>query len=486
MATQKRLISVLQICSFLTILYSFSMIPPMLVELIYSDGEMMPFIVSLGIGVTVGILGWLPTIGHKQSVRTRDGFLVVVLFWLVFSLMSALPLLLFEKHGLSFVDAMFEGISGITTTGASIYPNMDVLPHSLNYYRAQLHFFGGLGIIVLAVAILPLLGIGGAKIYQSETPGPFKEEKLTPRLADTAKILWVVYAILAFATMSAFKLAGMGWFDALCHAFSIVSLGGFSTHTASLSYYNNHAVEWVAGVFMLLSAANFALYYKVYERRSFLPVLKNTEYRFFLLVVLMIGFIASLGLYTSGSFTATQSLIYGYVQTISIITSAGVALGNYPSWPDWIVTLLLLIAFVGGCVGSTSGGLKAMRVYLLYKQSVREIKQLIHPRAYVMVNVGGMVVPDRAMQAVYGFFFLYVFAACFFLVALVFTGLDLETAFGTMSACLNNMGVGDNITASTFANLNDTAKWLMCFAMLLGRLEVFPILVILSRAFWRF
>lgn len=486
MATQKRLISVLQICSFLTILYSFTMIPPICVELIYRDGELAPYLISLGAGIAIGITGWLPTIGHKQSVRTRDGFLVVVLFWVVFSLMSALPFVLFEKQQVRFVDAMFEGISGITTTGASIFPDMDTLPHSINYYRAQLHFFGGLGIIVLAVAILPLLGIGGAKIYQSETPGPFKEEKLTPRLADTAKILWVVYATLAMATLIALKLAGMDWFDAICHSFSIVSLGGFSTHTASLSHYNNHAIEYVAGVFMLLSAANFALYYKVFERKSLVPLLKNIEYQFFLRMVFIVGLIASLGLYTSGTFSIAQSVIYGYVQTISIITSAGLALGNYPSWPGWIVTLLILASFVGGCVGSTSGGLKAMRALLLYRQSMREIKQLIHPRALLTVNVGGMVVPDRAMQAVYGFFFLYVLSACFFLVALMFTGLDLQTAFGTMAACLNNMGVGDNVTAATFGTLSDTAKWLMCVAMILGRLEVFPVLVLFSRAFWRF
>lgn len=486
MATQKRFISVLQICSFLTLLYSFTMIPPICVELIYRDGELMPYVSSLAIGIVVGVIGWLPTIGHKQSVRTRDGFLVVVLFWLVYSLMSALPLVLFEKPDIRFVDALFEGISGITTTGASIFSDIDSLPHSILYYRAQLNFFGGLGIIVLAVAILPLLGIGGAKIYQSETPGPFKEDKLTPRLADTAKILWVVYSLLTLVGLVAFKLAGMDWFDSLCHIFATMALGGFSTHTASLSFYNNHAIELVAGVFSLLAAVNFALYYKVYERKSLLPVTTNAEFRFFLLIFLMVVVVVCGGLYFSDTFDLKKSLIYGFVQTASVMTDNGLALGNFPSWPGGVVTLLMLSSFFGGCVGSTCGGIKAMRFLLLYKQSVREIKQLIHPRASLNVSVSGALVPDRALQSVYGFFFLYILASCFFVVALMLTGLDLKTAFGTVAACINNMGIGDGDTASTFGTLNDTAKWLMCLAMLLGRLEVFPILILLSRAFWRF
>lgn len=486
MALQARAITVLQILSALTLIFSITMLPPIFMELYFQDGELLPYLITFLVSIGIGILGWVPTIGYKKSVRTRDGFLVVVLFWVVYSILSALPFFLSTTPEISFVDALFEGISGITTTGATVYANVDALPHSLLYYRAQSNFFGGLGIIVLATAILPLLGIGGVKIYQSETPGPFKEEKLTPRLADTAKILWAVYSVLTLMGLVAFMLAGMGWFDALCHIFATMALGGFSTKGASLGHFNSLGIEMVAGVFTILAAVNFALYFLVYERRSLVPVIKNAEFRFFMAVLFGVTAVVCGWLYVSGSFNLVDSLVHGFTQTASVMTDNGLVVANFPAWPGGIVVLLMFSSFFGGCVGSTCGGIKAMRFLVLYKQSLREIKQLIHPRATITLKVGETVVQDRVVQAVSGFFFLYLFATVFFVIALVFTGLDLRTAFGTVAACINNMGVGDGDTASNFGVLNDTAKWLMCLAMLIGRLEVFPILILLSRTFWRF
>lgn len=486
MNRNSRLLTILQLCSFLVVIYSLSMLAPIAVGLLYDEDDITAFLFTFLVALVLGSIGWTSTMGATRDLRTRDGFLVAVLFWSVFSVINAMPFLLDNRLGLSVTDAMFEGISGITTTGASVLNGIDLLPKSILYYRAQLNFLGGLGIIVLAVAVLPLLGIGGAKLYQSEMPGPQKQEKLTPRLADTAKHLWLIYSTLALIYAAAYYAAGMNAFNAICHSLSTVSLGGFSPHSASLGHYESSNIEVLGGVFSIVSAVNFALYFLVLHRRTLWPILRDAEFRFMLLMIAMVVAFTCFELYRTGTFGMEGALVHGFFQAASVMTDNGLGAGNYPVWPEHVVLLLLGASFFGGCVGSTCGGIKAMRFLVLYRQSSREIHQLIHPNAIYATKVGSHPISERVVRSVWGLFFLYIFFACVFTWGLVACGHDFKTAFGTVAACINNMGIGYGETASGFGTLTTPAKWLMCAAMLFGRLEIFPILIVFSRTFWRF
>lgn len=476
---------VLHLCAFLVVLYSLTMIPPMLLALIEKERSLFAFFFTFAIAFSTGMLCWVATRQEKVSLETRDGFLIIVLFWLLFSIISAMPLWMDDGLSLSLADAIFEGVSGITTTGASVFHSVTPLPKSVLYYRAQLNFVGGLGVIVLAVAVLPLLGIGGMKLYQSEMPGPFKEERLTPRLADTAKSLWMTYMLLGGACTFSFWIAGMSFFDALCHGLSTVSLGGFSTRTESIGFYQSDAIELVAGAFSLLSAVNFTLYFVAITRRSLKPLRHSAELRFFLMMVAIVVAVVTLGVWRAGMYNLPQSFVHAFFLTSSMMTDNGLATADYAAWPRDIIVLLLSASFFGGCVGSTCGGIKALRFLILFKQSRHEIHQLAHPRAIMSIRVGKAIINDRVLRSVWSFFFLYILTTCVFIWLLNLQGYDLLTSFATVAACINNMGLGFGETAAGFATLNDMSKYLMCAAMLLGRLEIYPVLILLSRTFWR-
>lgn len=461
------------------------MIPPMLLALVEKERSLFGFLYTFIITFTLGSLCWALTGRSNIQLETRDGFIIIVLFWLLFSVISAMPLWLDDSYNVSLADAIFEGVSGITTTGATVFNDVSLLPKSILYYRAQLNFVGGLGVIVLAVAVLPLLGIGGMKLYQSEMPGPFKEERLTPRLADTAKSLWLTYLLLGGACTLAYKLAGMPFFDALCHGLSTVSLGGFSTRTESIGFYDSYAIELVAGAFSLLSAINFTLYFVALARRSIKPFLKSAELRFFLLVASVVILIITLEVWRAGMYALPASFVHAFFLTSSMITDNGLSPGDYASWPVHTIVLLLSASFFGGCVGSTCGGIKALRFLVLFKQTRHEVHQLAHPRAVMSIRVGNSPVNDRVLRSVWSFFFLYVVCTCFFIWMLNLQGYDLLTSFATVAACINNMGLGFGETAAGFGTLSDSAKYLMCAAMLLGRLEIYPVLILFSRTFWR-
>ncbi|SUW64927.1 Trk system potassium uptake protein trkG [Buttiauxella agrestis] len=461
------------------------MIPPMLLALVEKERSLFGFLYTFIITFTLGSLCWVLTGRSNIQLETRDGFIIIVLFWLLFSVISAMPLWLDDSYNVSLADAIFEGVSGITTTGATVFNDVSLLPKSILYYRAQLNFVGGLGVIVLAVAVLPLLGIGGMKLYQSEMPGPFKEERLTPRLADTAKSLWLTYLLLGGACTLAYKLAGMPFFDALCHGLSTVSLGGFSTRTESIGFYDSYAIELVAGAFSLLSAINFTLYFVALARRSLKPFLKSAELRFFLLVASVVILIITLEVWRAGMYALPASFVHAFFLTSSMITDNGLSPGDYASWPVHTIVLLLSASFFGGCVGSTCGGIKALRFLVLFKQTRHEVHQLAHPRAVMSIRVGNSPINDRVLRSVWSFFFLYVVCTCFFIWMLNLQGYDLLTSFATVAACINNMGLGFGETAAGFGTLNDSAKYLMCAAMLLGRLEIYPVLILFSRTFWR-
>ena len=472
----------------LLMLFGATMLPPIAVAWWY-DGYsvILPFAETLGASLGLGLLCWAPLCRFKVELRNRDGFILVVAFWFLSSLLGALPFMLSDHPHMPLVDAVFETVSGLTTTGASVLSELDQMPKAILYYRAQLHFLGGIGIVVLAVALLPMLGIGGMQLYRASTPGPMKDEKLTPRITETAKNLWYIYVGLNFACFLAYWLAGMSPFDAICYSFTTIALGGLAPHDASIGHFQNPVFEWITVFFMLVAMVNFALYFLAWRSRSLKMVYHDAEFRFCMKVVGGIVALAALHLYLDGAAFWT-SVHLGVFQGISIISGTGLVTAGYPvhdGWPAFVPLLLLLGSFFGGCVGSTCGGIKAIRFLLLYKQSVREARLLIRPSAQIAVKLGKHPIPDRVMQAVWGFYYLYVFSYCFFSLALAVTGVDLVTAFGSVAGCLNNMGIGLGETAAGFGVLNDTATWLLSLSMLVGRFEVFPLLLLFLPDFWK-
>lgn len=477
--------AMMALVGLLLIMFSLTMLPPLAVSFIYDDGGSRAFIEAFALTFTSGLLLRLPTRHHDVDLRKRQGFLVVVAVWIIVALLSALPFMLARHPSMDFVDAVFEAMSGLTTTGATVLTNLDGLPHSILYYRAQLNLLGGMGIVVLAVAILPMLGIGGMQLYRAETPGPMKDEKLTPRIRETAKRLWYVYVGLVVACAAAYWLAGMNLFDAVAHSFATLALGGFSTHSQSLGYFHSAPIEIVGGVFSLIAGVNFALYYTAWTNRSLRSVVKNAEFQFYIAVLGSVILVTWAALWFTGTFGPWQSFYHGFFQAASIATDNGLTAGNYPHWPAFIPLLLIFASFFGGSVGSTCGGIKAFRFLLLFRQSLREIRLLLHPSAQIAIKVGQSLVSERVVEAVWGFFFLYIFAFCFISLGLTMTGVDLDTAFGSVAACINNMGAGFGGTAAQFGGLNPAAKWLLTAAMLIGRLEVFPLILLFSRDFWK-
>ncbi|MGB9098566.1 TrkH family potassium uptake protein [Erwinia sp.] len=473
------------LCGFLVLLYSLTMLPPLLVALVSKEQSWFAFFTTFVVFFTLGGAAWWLTKKSQIQLRTRDGFVIIVLFWVLFSFISAMPFWLDESVRLSFADALFEGVSGITTTGATVVVDVSKLPNAYLYYRSQLNFIGGLGVIVLAVAILPMLGIGGAKLYQSEMPGPFKEERLAPRLADASRNLWLTYLLLGVICSLAYFLAGMSAFDALCHGLSTVSLGGFSTRSESIGFWDSSAIELVAGGFSLLSAINFTAWFIVFTRRTLKPLLHNAELHFFLMVTFGIVLVTAWQVWHAGMYDAGKSLVHAFFLTSSMITDNGLATSDYADWPVHTIVLLLTASFFGGCVGSTCGGIKALRFLVMFKQSRHELHQLAHPRAILSIRVGNSIVTDRVLRSVWSFFFLYILITVCFVISLNMMGYDILTAFASVAACINNMGLGFGETASTFGTLNEGAKYMLCAAMVLGRLEIYPVLILFSRFFWR-
>ncbi len=421
----------------------------------------------------------------QRELRGGDGFLITVLFYLSLGLFGAIPIYLSESINASFTDAMFESLSALTTTGATVLSGLDDLPKSILLYRQLLQWLGGMGIIVLAVAILPMLGIGGMQLYRAESPGPVKDTKLTPRITETARALWYLYLGLTIACAAAYWLAGMSLFDAICHSFSTVAIGGFSTHDASLGFFNSAAIETVAIIFMIISGINFGLHFVALSRRNPLLYFRDIEVRGYIFMLSVVTVIVVAILYQHPAASATP-LREGIFQAVSIATTTGFTTTNFSIWPSAAPILLLLAAFAGGCAGSTAGGVKIIRVVLIYLQGYREIKRLIHPNGVFPIKLGSKRVPDRVIEAVWGFFSIYVIVFLIMVCLLMtISDLDFITAFSAVGACLNNLGPGLGEVAMNYESLPDAVKWVLVFAMLLGRLEIFTLLVLLTPAFWR-
>jgi trk system potassium uptake protein TrkH len=477
--------SILRILGILITLLSLTLIPPMIVALIYEDSGGLSLLESFFITLSLGGFLWYRFRTHKRELKTRDGFLIVVLFWTVLSLFGSLPFLLSEQLQVSLVDAVFESFSGLTTTGATVLTGLDEMPKAILYYRQQLQWIGGMGIIVLAVAVLPMLGIGGMQLYKAEAPGPVKDSKLTPRIAGTAKALWYIYLTLTVSCALAYWSAGMDLFDAICHAYSTVAIGGFSTYDASMAHFDNVTIELICAIFMLIAGINFSLHYLAFNNFSLTQYFNDPECRTYVGLLLLAILVCFLILWSFDTYSGTESLRHAAFQAISIGTTAGFTTVNYNLWPAFLPVLLIFMSFVGGCAGSTGGGMKVIRFLLLFKQGFREVKKLIHPHAVFTIKLGKTPIDNKIIEAVWGFFAAYVFIFVIMMLILMADGHDQITSFSAVAACMNNLGPGLGEVALNYASLGDLSKWVLCLAMLLGRLEIFTLLVLVMPAFWR-
>ena len=475
-----------RILGLLLMMFSLTMLPPIIFSVLFSDNSWLPFLQSFAAALLIGLLVWYPVRHRRKELRLRDGFIVVASFWTVLGTAGALPLFLADTPSMSFTDAVFESMSGLTTTGATVLTGLDFLPQSILYYRQQLQWLGGMGIIVLAVAVLPMLGVGGMQLYRAETPGPVKDTKLTPRITETAKALWYVYLAFTLLCMVGYMLAGMNWFDALCHAFSTVAIGGFSTHDLSIGHFDSTAIDLVAILFMLLAGVNFSLHFFAWKNVTARHYTQDPEFRAYLFILLVLSAIVIVSLFLLGTYSnAYQSFINGLFQAVSIATTTGFTTANYAAWPGALPVLLIFASFIGGCAGSTAGGIKVIRWLLIAKQGAREIVRLVHPSAEIPVKLGSHAVPFKVVDAVWGFFSVYIVVFGIMLLAMMSTGLDQVTAFSAVAATLNNLGPGLGEVAAGFMTVSDTGKWIAIVGMLLGRLEIFTLLVLITPTFWR-
>lgn len=482
-----RLAVVARVMGLLLIVFSGTMLPPAGLAWFESTVTLSAFLAAAGIALVAGMLLYFPFRGVQQELRLRDGFVIVTLFWALLALFGSLPLLLSGVTP-SMADAYFEAMSGITTTGATVISGLDHLPGSVNLWRGIMHFLGGGGIIVLAVAVLPLLGVGGMQLIKAETPGPMKETKLTPRIRETAKGLWAIYLGLNVVCVTTLLLAGMAPLDAIIHSVSAVSTGGFSSHDASVAYFQSPAIEAILTVFMFLGGVNFALHFVAFRARNARAYLFDGEFRAYALVLLAATFFVAFYLFASRTYPDfAGALRFALFQVVSISTTTGFATTDFGMWPPVLGGLLMILGFFAGSAGSTAGGIKLMRIMLLFKQGACELRRLVHPNAIVTLKLGGKTVPERTISAVTTFFTAYLGIFALLGIVIAAMGVDLITAFTAVAACLNNVGPGLGAVgpASTFAGVPAGAKWVLSFAMLLGRLELFTLLVLFTRVFWR-
>lgn len=479
-------LTIQRILGILLSLFSFTLLPPIAVSIYYDDGSTQAFIDAFLLLLVTGLIFWLPARKHRKELKIRDGFIVVVMFWVTLGISGAIPFFMTQVPAMSFTDAVFESMSGLTTTGATVLTGLDDLPKAVLFYRQFLQWLGGMGIVVLAVAILPLLGVGGMQLYRAETPGPMKDSKLTPRITETAKALWYIYLSLTVSCAIAFNWSGMSWFDAIGHSFSTVAIGGFSTHDASMGFFNSAKIEMITVAFMLLAGMNFSLHFLAWRHRSLVHYFHDSELKVYLWIFVVLSAVTSAYLYFTHTFDNAWTAIHqGVFQAVSIGTTAGFTTTDYSLWPGFLPILLLLASYVGGCAGSTGGGIKVIRVMLLFKQGYREVLRLIHPNGLFAIKINNKALQPKVVGAVWGFFALYIFCFMLMYLFLMATGLDIVTSFSAVTACLNNLGPGLGDVAANYGAINAPSKWVLCMAMLLGRLEIFTLLVVLTPAFWR-
>ncbi len=483
-----RTLTVIHALGLMLAVFSAAYIMPVVTALIYADETMMlDFLLAMVWTFASGVLMWMLTRRYKGELSIRHGYLLVVAMWTAMPAFGTIPLLLMIP-GLSFTDAYFETMSGMTTTGATVLVGLDNLPPAINIWRHELNWLGGMGIIVLAVAILPLLGIGGRQLFKAETPGPMKESALTPRIADTARNLWVVYVGITLACIAALKWAGMNWLDAICHSFAAMSLGGFSTHDSSVGYFNSPMIEFILIVFMLIAAVNFATHFLAWRGRTL------AVYRFdaeaVATVLLVLGSCVGIGAFLWWQDVYPDfltALRHASFNLVSMATDCGFASVDFNQWPIFAPLWMLFLSCIAASSGSTGGGIKMIRTLVLFKQAGREFLKLLHPSAVNPMKIGGHVIANNIVFAVLGFIFLYFMSIMTLTFALLISGLDFISAFSAVIACINNAGPGLNQVgpAANYQGLTDFQTWVCAFGMLIGRLEIFTVLILFTPRFWQ-
>ena len=482
----QRYYPVVRVFGVLLVGFALTLLAPLVYSWWIDDGVHAAYDEAFLVTLVTGLALWWAARGAKDEIKVRDGFLMVVLVWTLLPVFASMPLMF--QLGISFTDAYFEAMSGLTTTGSTVLSNLDTLPPSINLWRGMLVWMGGMGLIVLAVAILPLLGIGGRQMFKAETPGPMKDSQLTPRMTQTAKGLWGVYAAVTLLCIVSLHWAGMSWFDAVMHSFSTMGLGGFSSHDASFGYWNSPAIEAVTIIFMLLAGMNFATMFVALYGRSFQPYLRDPEARWFLAVTLGSVLGIAIYLWVQGTYAEfPTALRHAAFNVVSIATTTGFASVDYNLWPAFAPLWMLFLCSFVTSAGSTGGGIKMIRALILYKQVYRELLRAMHPNLAWPVRIGRDPVPQNILFAVLAFAFMYMASIVSMTLLLSFSGLDVVTAVSAVVASINNTGPGLNQVgpATTYEVLNDFQTWVCTFAMLLGRLEIFTLLVVLTPAFWR-
>lgn len=478
---------VLHVMGMMLLFFGVTYLMPIASSLIYQDGTTWQFVDALAFCLACGSILVLLTRRFRRELKPRDGFLLVTLAWVLMAAIATVPLILVIDD-LSFTDAFFETMSGLTTTGATVLTGLENLPESVNLWRHELNWLGGMGIIVLAVAILPLLGVGGMQLYKAETPGPMKDAKLTPRIAGTAKALWLVYFGITAACIACLKLAGMNWLDAICHAFAALSLGGFSTYDASVGHFNSPLIEFILIVFMMLAGMNFATHFIAWRGRSLMCYWRDTEAKAFVALIVSSIVVCSFYLWYMETYDDLQTAFrHVAFNLVSIATDCGFASVDYDKWPVFVPLWMLFLSGVSVSSGSTGGGIKMIRTLILSQQGLRELQKLIHPSVVNPIRIGGSAIPQTIAGAVMGFIFLYILTLgelTFFLVA---SGLDFVSSITAIIACINNAGPGLNVVgpAQNFQPLTDFQTWICSLAMLVGRLEIFSVLILFTPYFWR-
>ena len=475
-----------KIIGMMILVFAIILIIPLGVSLSYDDGNTSSFIYSFIIIFLSGSLLFFPNRNNNfdSNIKIKEGFLIVVLFWVLLSFFGSFPFIFDINLSMSFVDAFFESVSGWTTTGATIISNLDDLSPSILIYRQLLQWLGGMGIVVLALAVLPMLGVGGMQLYKAESGGPIKDNKISPRIAETAQNLWKVYLGLTLLCAGAYYLAGMNLFDAIAHSFSTIAIGGFSTHSQSIAYFNSFEIEIVCMIFMFLSALNFILHFHSLKSRSLKIYFKDVEFRLYLLLIV----VSSILLIAYSSFVhSNQISIMGILfQVISFITTSGFISMSYENWPTSIVSILIFLSFLGACAGSTGGGIKIIRVLFILKELKRGLIKIIHPSAEVPIKINSQVINESISNNILLFFIFYLISYIFLSLILLLMGLDATTAFSSIAACLNNLGPGAGSVIENYSSISTASKYILSFTMLLGRLEIYTLLIIMTPYFWKY
>jgi trk system potassium uptake protein TrkH len=474
-----------RILGVLVLLFSTTIIPPLVLSLVAKDGLAPDFGITLLVALVVGVTLWATARQHENTpLRTRDGFLIVALLWTGMSVLGMIPFML--SLDLSPVDALFESASGYTTTGSTVLTGLDAMPRSILLYRQELQWLGGIGVIVVAIALLPMLQVGGMQLYRAETPGPFKDNRLTPRINKTAKNICIVYGTLTAAGALAYWLAGMDAFDAIAHSMSTLSTGGYSTHDASLAYFNSPAINTVAIVFMLIGAISFSVHFIAWRQLTPGFYLRDGQTRTFLVIALIVSGLVAFQLLDVGTTESPwKALEFAGFEVVSVISSTGFGVADFSTWPLDLPVLMIFLSFIGGCAGSTAGGMKVIRFLVLEKQARSHVRKLIHPSSMTPIRIDNHVVDSSVIEGIWGFFTVYVAIFATFMLILTLDGMDQVTAFGAVASCLNNLGPGLGDVALNFANVSDGGKLLLVLAMIFGRLEIFTVLVLITPGFWR-